>query len=206
MGFITTIKIQPTYSTALCSTALHTETLAVKPSNFELMAFFVNAIILSANVLNAHKLVQDNQALIKQLLLNILKQGSAHAIDEDNSYGAQPNNEGNSHGVARSSDEGVNQSGSAQSLAFVITLLLLAGTLCLGASGLMAHYIGFHLENALHKRGIKGLSRASFTFLYQGTKKKIINISSLAIACNQITAIVGKTVREKLHFLIVFVV
>ena len=66
------------------------ETLSVKPSNFELMAFFVNAIILSASVLNEHKLVQDNQALIKQLLLNILKQGNAHTLDEDNSYGAQP--------------------------------------------------------------------------------------------------------------------
>ncbi|MFP1689228.1 TetR/AcrR family transcriptional regulator [Fannyhessea vaginae] len=90
------------------------ETLSVKPSNFELMAFFVNAIILSASVLNEHKLVQDNQALIKQLLLNILKQGNAHTLDEDNSYGAQPNNEGNSHGTARTSDEGSNQFGSMQ--------------------------------------------------------------------------------------------
>ncbi|WP_311436673.1 hypothetical protein [Fannyhessea vaginae] len=31
----------------------------------------------------------------------------------------------------------------AQSLAFVIALFLLVGTLCLGASGLMAHYVGF---------------------------------------------------------------
>ena len=79
------------------------EMLSVEPSNFELMAFFVNAIILSANVLNAHKLVQDNQALIKQLLLNILKQDTAHASHEDNGCGA-----------ACSSDEGDNQFGSMQ--------------------------------------------------------------------------------------------
>lgn len=79
------------------------EMLSVEPSNFELMAFFVNAIILSANVLNAHKLVQDNQALIKQLLLNILKQDTAHASHEDNGCGA-----------ACSSDEGDNQYGSMQ--------------------------------------------------------------------------------------------
>ena len=77
--------------------------LSVEPSNFELMAFFVNAIILSANVLNAHKLVQDNQALIKQLLLNILKQDTA-----------QSSHEGNSRGATRSSDEGNNQLGSIQ--------------------------------------------------------------------------------------------
>ena len=69
----------------------------------------------------------------------------------------------------------------AQSFAFVIALLLLAGALCLGVSGLMAHYVDFHLE--------------------QGTKKKIINISSLAIACNQITAIVGKNGAGKTTFL-----
>ena len=79
------------------------ETLSVKPSNFELMAFFVNAIILSAHVLNEHKLVQDNQALIKQLLLNILKQDTA-----------QSSHEGNSRGATRSSDEGNNQLGSIQ--------------------------------------------------------------------------------------------
>lgn len=79
------------------------EMLSVEPSNFELMAFFVNAIILSANVLNAHKLVQDNQTLIKQLLLNILKQDIAHASHEDNGCGA-----------ACSSDEGDNQFGSMQ--------------------------------------------------------------------------------------------
>lgn len=69
----------------------------------------------------------------------------------------------------------------AQSLAFVIALLLLAGMICLGVSGLMVHYVGFHLE--------------------QGTKKKMINISSLAIACNQITAIVGKNGAGKTTFL-----
>lgn len=89
----------------------------------------------------------------------------------------------------------------AQSFAFVIALLLLAGTLCLGVSGLMAHYVGFHLENNLRKRGVEGLNRASFTFSYQGTKKKMINISSLAIACNQITAIVGKNGAGKTTFL-----
>ena len=89
----------------------------------------------------------------------------------------------------------------AQSLAFVIASFLLAGTIFRGASGLMAHYIGFHLENALRKRGVEGLSRASFTFSYQGTKKNIVNISSLAIACNQITAIVGKNGAGKTTFL-----
>lgn len=82
------------------------EMLSVEPSNFELMAFFVNAIILSANVLNEHKLVQDNQALIKQLLLNILKQDTAHATDEDNAYSAtHSNNEKNGRGIAHTSNE-----------------------------------------------------------------------------------------------------
>ena len=79
------------------------ETLSVKSSNFELMAFFVNAIILSAHVLNEHKLVQDNQAFIKQLLLNILKQDTA-----------QSSHEGNSRSATRSSDDGNNQLGSMQ--------------------------------------------------------------------------------------------
>lgn len=66
----------------------------------------------------------------------------------------------------------------AQSLALVIALFLLAGTIFRGASGLMAHYIGFHLENALRKRGVEGLSRASFTFFdthASGTIRKTID-------------------------------
>ena len=41
------------------------------------MIFFVNAIILSANVLKAHELVQDNQDLIKDIILRILEQSDS---------------------------------------------------------------------------------------------------------------------------------
>lgn len=41
------------------------------------MTFFVNAIILSANVLKAHELVQDNQDLIKDIILRILEQSDS---------------------------------------------------------------------------------------------------------------------------------
>ena len=53
---------------------IDTETLNIAPNRVAFMAFFINAIILSANVLKAHELVQDNQALIKEILLSILKQ------------------------------------------------------------------------------------------------------------------------------------
>ncbi len=55
---------------------IETETLNIAPNRVAFMAFFLNAIILSANVLKAHELVQDNQDLIKEMLLFILKQGN----------------------------------------------------------------------------------------------------------------------------------
>lgn len=55
---------------------IKTETLNIAPNRVAFMAFFINAIILSANVLKAHELVQDNQDLIKEMLLFILKQGN----------------------------------------------------------------------------------------------------------------------------------
>lgn len=66
----------------------------------------------------------------------------------------------------------------AQNFAFVIALLLLTGSLCLGASALMAHYVGFNLENVFRKRGVEGLNRASFTFFdthSSGTIRKTID-------------------------------
>ena len=53
---------------------------------------------------------------------------------------------------------------SAQSFAFVIMLLLLAGGIFRGISGLIAHNVGFSLETALRKRGVEGLNTASFRF------------------------------------------
>lgn len=53
---------------------------------------------------------------------------------------------------------------SAQSFAFVIMLLLLAGSIFRGISGLIAHNVGFSLETALRKRGVEGLNTASFRF------------------------------------------
>ena len=53
---------------------------------------------------------------------------------------------------------------SAQSFAFVIMLLLLAGSIFRGISGLIAHNVGFSLETALRKRGVEGLDTASFRF------------------------------------------
>lgn len=52
----------------------------------------------------------------------------------------------------------------AQSFAFVIMLLLLAGSIFRGISGLIAHNVGFSLETALRKRGVEGLNTASFRF------------------------------------------
>ena len=59
---------------------IEAETLNIAPSRVAFMIFFVNAIILSANVLKAHELVQDNQDLIKDIILRILEQS-----DSDNS-------------------------------------------------------------------------------------------------------------------------
>lgn len=55
---------------------IETETLNIAPNRVAFMAFFINAIILSANVLKEHALVQSNQALIKEMLLFILKQSN----------------------------------------------------------------------------------------------------------------------------------
>ena len=59
---------------------IEAETLNIAPNRVAFMIFFVNAIILSANVLKAHELVQDNQDLIKDIILRILEQS-----DSDNS-------------------------------------------------------------------------------------------------------------------------
>lgn len=56
---------------------IEAETLNIASNRVAFMIFFVNAIILSANVLKEHTLVQDNQALIKEMLLSILKQNDS---------------------------------------------------------------------------------------------------------------------------------
>lgn len=56
---------------------IEAETLNIAPNRVAFMAFFVNAIILSANVLKAHELVQDNQNLIKDIILRILVQSDS---------------------------------------------------------------------------------------------------------------------------------
>ncbi len=58
-----------------------------------------------------------------------------------------------------------------------------------------------HIDLPSVVAGDKLIELKNVTFSYQGTKKNIINISSLAIACNQITAIVGKNGAGKTTFL-----
>lgn len=55
---------------------IDTTSLKITSNQVAFITFFVNAIILSANVLKEHTLVQNNQALIKEILLFILKQGN----------------------------------------------------------------------------------------------------------------------------------
>ena len=59
---------------------IETETLNIAPNRVAFMAFFLNAIILSANVLKAHELVQNNQDLIKDIILRILEQSDSENI------------------------------------------------------------------------------------------------------------------------------
>lgn len=59
-----------------------------------------------------------------------------------------------------------------------IVAVLAAGAVIYFASLLMAHAVGFHLETVLRKRGIEGLSRASFRFFDthpSGTVRKVID-------------------------------
>lgn len=59
-----------------------------------------------------------------------------------------------------------------------IVLVLALGAIIYFASLLIAHSVGFHLETALRKRGIEGLSRASFRFFDthpSGTVRKVID-------------------------------
>ena len=58
---------------------IEAETLNIAPNRVAFMIFFVNAIILSANVLKAHELVQDNQDLIKDIILRILEQSDSES-------------------------------------------------------------------------------------------------------------------------------
>lgn len=53
---------------------IDTKSFGLTSNQVTFMTFFVNAIILSANVLKEHALVQSNQALIKEMFLSILKQ------------------------------------------------------------------------------------------------------------------------------------
>ena len=56
---------------------IEAETLNIAPNHIAFMVFFVNAIILSANVLKAHELVHANQDLIKDIVLRILEQSDS---------------------------------------------------------------------------------------------------------------------------------
>lgn len=66
----------------------------------------------------------------------------------------------------------------AASYALEIVLVLASGAVIYFLSLLIAHSVGFHLETALRKRGIEGLSRASFRFFDthpSGTVRKVID-------------------------------
>ena len=59
---------------------INTTSFNLTSNQVAFMSFFVNAIILSANVLKAHELVQDNQDLIKDIILRILEQSDSENI------------------------------------------------------------------------------------------------------------------------------
>ncbi|MFU9937032.1 TetR/AcrR family transcriptional regulator [Fannyhessea vaginae] len=67
-------KLERTTLEMFKSQNIETKTLNIASNRVAFMIFLVNAIILSANVLKAHELVQNNQDLIKEMLLFILKQ------------------------------------------------------------------------------------------------------------------------------------
>lgn len=66
----------------------------------------------------------------------------------------------------------------AESFAFKIAGFIFLGTIIYFLSLLIAHKIGFHLENVLRKKGVEGLSKASFKFFdthSSGSIRKIID-------------------------------
>ncbi len=66
----------------------------------------------------------------------------------------------------------------AESFAFKIAGFIFLGTIIYFLSLLIAHKIGFHLENVLRKKGVEGLSNASFKFFdthSSGSIRKIID-------------------------------
>lgn len=67
---------------------------------------------------------------------------------------------------------------SAESFAFKIAGFIFVGAVIYFLSVLIAHKIGFHLENVLRKKGVEGLSKASFKFFdthSSGSTRKIID-------------------------------
>ncbi|KXO16434.1 ABC transporter ATP-binding protein/permease [Peptoniphilus sp. GNH] len=66
----------------------------------------------------------------------------------------------------------------AKSYAFRIAAFIFTGVLLYFISLLMAHKVGFHLENVLRKKGVEGLSKAGFRFFDthpSGSLRKIID-------------------------------
>lgn len=65
---------------------------------------------------------------------------------------------------------------AAEEYALKIAVLLTVGALIYLASGMFSHILGFRLETNLRKRGIDGLSEASFRFFDQNPSGKIRKI------------------------------
>lgn len=66
----------------------------------------------------------------------------------------------------------------AESFAFKIAGFIFLGSLIYFLSLLIAHKVGFHLENVLRKKGVEGLSKANFKFFdthSSGSIRKIID-------------------------------
>ena len=66
----------------------------------------------------------------------------------------------------------------AKDFAFKIAGFIFLGSLIYFLSLLMAHKVGFHLENVLRKKGVEGLSKANFKFFdthSSGSTRKIID-------------------------------
>ena len=69
-----------------------------------------------------------------------------------------------------------NNSIAAEVYAMKIVIMLTAGAVLYIASGMFSHILGFRLETNLRKRGIDGLSEASFRFFDQNPSGKIRKI------------------------------
>lgn len=85
--------------------------------------------------------------------------------------------------------------GHAQYNAFLVAGLLIGGSLLYFAAVLLTHMLGFRLETNLRKRGIDGLTNASFRYFDLNSSGKI----SFSVICGFLGSILGSRLIGK-HF------